>query len=151
MDISGKAIARLEGIRLQMASEQALLGRKKDTLPEWLYEVEWRSQARFGRLEAPDFIPTPVEIASSLHSQVRELLVENGELHHHLQELLPELERMSLSFIVEGLANLGWSYKVGEYLDVAGVARRLGVVSQHERFVGSIAADSLGGRHTRIP
>ena len=138
MDGAGQVIARTIGLRLQAASPEALLGRKPDGLQDWLYEVSWRSQARFGRLESPEFIPTPGQIATRLQPEVKELLVENKNLHQYIQNLVPQLERVSLSFILQALTQLGWSYRVGESIGLAGVAQRLGVVPQHQRLLARL-------------
>ena len=138
LDSSGETIARVEGLRLQAATPDALLGRRQTTLANCLYEVEWRRQARFGRLEAPEFIPTPTAIATSLYPQVQELLVDNPALHQHLQDLFPQLEQASLAFILQAFTQLGWPYQPGESIHLTGVAQRLGVVPQHQRLLARL-------------
>ncbi|NEN94404.1 MAG: aminotransferase class III-fold pyridoxal phosphate-dependent enzyme [Moorea sp. SIO3I7] len=88
-----------------------------------------------GLVEAPDFIPNPAFIATRLQPEVQELVVENKKLHHYITQLVPQLEQVSLTFIIQALRNLGWSYQVGESISLATVAQRLGVVPQHQRLL----------------
>jgi malonyl CoA-acyl carrier protein transacylase len=53
---NGIAIAILEGLQLKRAPREAMLGTAQKSWQDWLYEVEWRPQERYGL--SPEQTPT---------------------------------------------------------------------------------------------
>lgn len=136
----GETIATLEGIAARQISEQVLLGAQapEERIEENLvYGLEWQVRARFDRVEDPDFIPSPASITDSLDPQVQQLL-HTPELDRYAQDLVPQLERASLAYILEALQGLGWTYEVGQSIQLAEICQRLGVISQHHRLLARL-------------
>ncbi|WP_218651874.1 type I polyketide synthase [Nostoc sp. C052] len=128
-DSERQLVAVLDGLRFQAVTSQALLNQGKDSLQNCLYEVEWRSQSRFGKLEPPHFIPSPEAIANQLQPHLERLIA--GDDIQIYTTLLPQLEQLSLEYIIQALSQLGWSFSVGDKFSLLVAAQRLGVVPQH--------------------
>ncbi len=109
----------------------ALLGIEAKSIIDWLYEVEWRSKGLLGRLPAPDFLLTPVEIEQKLTPSLKELITQIDA--HHAAEIARSLDELSVDYIVQGLLSIGWTYKLGETFDSDAAFQRLGVVPSHRR------------------
>ena len=137
-DTSGRAIATIQGFEGKKANREVFLKTLYEDFQDGLYQVEWRKQSRFGYLQAPEFIPSAREISTRLQSRVRELVTDNQPLQRHRQQLLPQLERASLTFIVRAFAQMGWSYPIGETINLSAVAQTLAVVPQHQRLLARL-------------
>jgi malonyl CoA-acyl carrier protein transacylase len=128
----GETIAIVEGLRVKKATIQALRGSKSEPIPKnWLYEIQWRSQARFGKLLPPDYLLTPKEVEQKLSPTISELLAQQ-DLHSY-SEMLTQLEELSVGYIVRAFKEMGWPYQVGEHFVTETAAQRLGVVPSHRR------------------
>ncbi|MDZ8033648.1 SDR family NAD(P)-dependent oxidoreductase [Nostoc sp. DedSLP04] len=132
-DSARQVVAVLDGLRFQAVTSQALLNQGKDSLQDCLYEVEWRSQSRFGKLEPPHFIPSPEAIANQLQPHLERLI--SGDDIQIYSTLLPQLDRLSLEYIIQALSQLGWSFPVGDKFSLLNAAQRLGVVPQHHQLL----------------
>ncbi len=128
-----QVVAVLDGLRFQAVTSQALLNQGKDSLQNCLYEVEWRSQSRFGKLEPPRFIPSPEAIVNQLQPHLERLIT--GDDIQIYTTLLPQLEQLSLEYIIQALSQLGWSFSVGDKFSLLVAAQRLGVVPQHHQLL----------------
>ncbi|NEQ65235.1 MAG: SDR family NAD(P)-dependent oxidoreductase [Symploca sp. SIO2D2] len=126
---SGEIIATAKGIQLKLATKQILLGTETESIKNWLYEVEWRSQCILGRLLPPDFLIPPVEIAQELAPTLTELVTRVD--HQRTASIDTSLAELSVDYIVQALQDIGWSYKPTESLEFDAVAQRLGVVPTH--------------------
>ncbi|MEH2032453.1 MAG: SDR family NAD(P)-dependent oxidoreductase [Nostoc sp.] len=132
-DSERQVVALLDGLRFQAVTSQALLNQGKDSLQNCLYEVEWRSQSRFGFLEPPHFIPSPEAIVNQLQPHLERLIT--GDDIQIYTTLLPQLEQLSLEHIIQALSQLGWSFSVGDKFSLLVAAQRLGVVPQHHQLL----------------
>jgi len=127
----GEIIATIKGLEVKLATKEILLGRKAESITDWLYEVEWRSKGLLGKLAAPDFLEKPVAIEQKLTNKLKELV--NQIDYNKTSVFLSSLEELSIGYIVQGLLSMGWSYKLGETFDRDVVAQCLGVVSGQRR------------------
>jgi microcystin synthetase protein McyG len=100
------------------------------SIQDWLYELNWRSQARFGKELYPNYLPTPEQISSDLNPQIAELL---PELNSYRQEVLSPLEAISIDYVVKAFQDLGWNFQIGSRFSAESLAQQLGVISQHRR------------------
>ena len=128
-----QVVAALKGVQMRAATQQFLFNIGKESLRDCLYEVAWRSQARFGDLDAPGFIPDPQRIATRLLPNLRKLL--NNQVLKNYSSLIPRLERLSLAYMLQALDQLGWTFEPGEEFTLQTVTHRLGVVPEHHRFL----------------
>jgi len=94
---SGQVIALVEGLQLKKIQSPNI----KDW-QNWLYEIEWRSQPL--SITSDISLTSPAEISQELALKFTELLTTE-EIKTYAQ-LLPQLEALSLYYIVQALQNL---------------------------------------------
>ncbi|MEH1778506.1 MAG: type I polyketide synthase [Nostoc sp.] len=131
LDSDGTVFATLEGLRSRRATVLAV--GKSDTQPiaNWLYEVEWRLQARFGQPLAPEFLATPREIAEKLTPDLLNLIAQvNLEPYG---QFLHQLESLSVRYIWQALQTLGWQFQLGDVISEAALIQHLGIIPQQQR------------------
>jgi len=101
-------------------------------LQDWLYQVEWQPQARFG--QPIDYLPTPSEINANLKSDVANVL-EQISFYETFQS---QIEALSVDFILNAFQQMGWTWAVSQRFKKANIASILGVVRQHQRLLGRL-------------
>ncbi|WP_238845871.1 type I polyketide synthase [Nostoc edaphicum] len=107
----GVAIATFSGLQLKAVESQSIFaGDSSADWREWLYEVEWRTQSHH---KQTSLLPSPEMIAQQLAPQFTKLLTK-PEIQNYA-ELLPQLETLSLVYVVEALQQLGLSLQMGEH------------------------------------
>ncbi|QHG20750.1 type I polyketide synthase [Nostoc sp. ATCC 53789] len=135
LDEKGQSFGRIDGFTLRRAPREKFLRSlqltQTESITDWLYSVEWRSKGLLGRLPAPDFLLTPVEIEQKLTKDLTELVTQIDDNSTLL--FARSLEELSVDYIVQGLLSMGWSYKLGETFDSDTAAQRLGVVPTQQR------------------
>ncbi|EGJ31034.1 polyketide synthase module, partial [Moorena producens 3L] len=130
---SGEIIANLKGLQLKLATKQTLLGTETESIENWLYEVEWRSQGILGKLLPPDFLRPPVEIAQKLAPTLTELVTQVDQ--KRTGSIETSLEELTVDYIVQALHEMGWSYKPTESFEFDAAVKKLGIVpSQRQLF-----------------
>ena len=127
----GEIIATVKGLQVKLATKETLQGKEVESIKNWLYEVEWRTKGRLGRLLPPDFLLPPVEIASLLTPMVKELITQID--NERISEIGKSLEELSVDYILAGLVSMGWSYKPTEKLEADVAAESLGIVASQRR------------------
>ena len=118
-------IATLQGIQFKPATSRALLGDQSDTVADLLYEVEWRSKTRFGRL-LPHNFPALQTVAEIVNSSLPTVLTQNNL--NTSQEIQPQLEDLSVEYIIQALHEMGWTDVGGETFTLDAVITQLGIV-----------------------
>ncbi|MDF5733350.1 MAG: KR domain-containing protein, partial [Rhizonema sp. PD38] len=103
---------------------------RAESIKDWLYELNWRHQARFGKQLSPNYLPTPQQISSNLDSEIADLL---PELNTYRQEVLFPLEAISIDYVVNAFRDLGWNFKLGLRFSTESLAQKLGVIPQQRR------------------
>ncbi|MBG1264427.1 SDR family NAD(P)-dependent oxidoreductase [Nostoc sp. BAE] len=107
----GVAIATFSGLQLKAVESRSIFaGDSSAGWREWLYEVEWRTQSHH---QETSLLPSPEMIAQQLAPQFTKLLTKS-EIQNYA-ELLPQLETLSLVYVVEALQQLGLSLQIGEH------------------------------------
>ncbi|MCC5622346.1 type I polyketide synthase [Nostoc sp. CHAB 5715] len=107
----GVAIATFSGLQLKAVESQNIFAYDSSAdWREWLYEVEWRTQSHPNETS---LLPSPEMIAQQLAPQFTKLLTKS-EIHIYAK-LLPQLETLSLAYVVEALQQLGLSLHRGEH------------------------------------
>ncbi|NEO53120.1 MAG: SDR family NAD(P)-dependent oxidoreductase [Okeania sp. SIO3B5] len=127
----GEIIATVKGLQVKLATQEALLGKEIESITNWLYEVEWRTKGRLGKLLPPDFIPIPVEISQQLTSPVTELVTQLDNAR--ISGIGKSLEELSVDYIVQALVSMGWPYKPTESFDTNAAVQHLGIVPSQQR------------------
>ena len=130
-DTSGVLLGGLTGYTVKRATRAALLS-SVEGLQELLYEIIWRDRALAPGMPSADFLPNPTTIAtrSGLFS---EYLKAEGVEAEDRDALLTDLERLSRSYALATLKELGWQRKTGEPVDSEDLRQRLQVTEEHQR------------------
>ncbi|GFZ92541.1 type I polyketide synthase [Okeania sp. KiyG1] len=61
-NLAGELIATVKGLKLQLATQQALKEGAGELIANWFYEVKWRKQKISNGLLSPDSSPTPLNV-----------------------------------------------------------------------------------------
>ena len=128
---TGEILATLFGLRVKLATPESLLGIEAQSISNYLYEVQWRPQARFGRLLPPTYLPSLLEISQKLNPTLSQLSSQT-DLDNYGQ-LIAELEDLSVEFVLQAFREMGWSYPVGEKFTVIEAIQHLRIVPSHHR------------------
>jgi acyl transferase domain-containing protein/SAM-dependent methyltransferase/acyl carrier protein len=128
----GELVAEVQGVRFQKVDRQTVLAGVRGAFADWLYEVEWEPQSRFG--SSLDYIPTPIEIGSALDSEVASG-VNRLEFY---RELVPHLEAISLGYALCAFAEMGWEWRPGDRFSTTDLAQRLEVLDAHLYLLGCL-------------
>ncbi|NEP60016.1 MAG: SDR family NAD(P)-dependent oxidoreductase, partial [Symploca sp. SIO2G7] len=127
----GEIIATVEGLRFKQAIPQALFLTETKSIGDWLYEVEWRTKARFGGLLHQEYLPTPVEIEQQLSSSLIKESVLQTNLESH-REVSTHLDELSVEYIVQAFLEMSWPYKPGDVFSTDSAIQYLGVVPKQQ-------------------
>lgn len=121
----GQMIATLLGVQFKSVTSQLLFSQSSDTIADWLYDVEWRPQARFGQLLPPEFL-SPATIKAKVSADLPFIL---SQVDLDGAENIPvHLEQLSIDYVGRALRELGWSCSPGTVFTPDALADQLGVV-----------------------
>jgi acyl transferase domain-containing protein/NADPH:quinone reductase-like Zn-dependent oxidoreductase/NAD(P)-dependent dehydrogenase (short-subunit alcohol dehydrogenase family)/SAM-dependent methyltransferase/acyl carrier protein len=140
----GKIIGFLNGLQLKTIEQQNLLTTtSSQDWREWLYEVEWRNQPHFiiQEREIGDLLPSPEIIAQHLAPKFSELL-NQPEIQTYA-ELLPQLETLSIAYVVQVLQALGLTFAPGENFSEQQFIKEVGIVRSALRSSASLSHEQL--------
>ncbi|WP_083305009.1 type I polyketide synthase [Moorena producens] len=128
---TGEILATLFGLRVKLATPESLLGTEAPSISNSLYEVQWRPQARFGRLLPPTYLPSLVEISQKLKPTFSQLSSQTD--NDNYGQLIAELEDLSVEFVLQAFREMGWSYPVGKNFSAIEGIQHLRIVPSHHR------------------
>jgi microcystin synthetase protein McyG len=97
-----------------------------DGADEVQFQVQWQPLPRVQQ-GPPDYLPSP--------EQLQEVRAAGATGQTAPHPLLPELERLSLAYVLEAFRKLGWQWQVGQQVASATLPEQLGVVSQQQRLL----------------
>ena len=106
------------------------------SVKDWLYEIEWRPQARPGDQAPPDFLPSAGEIRSRLQIQFDQSMARQESAVYW--EGLSHIEALSVDYVVAALRHLGLIFEPGHRFSAQELARRLGILDQHQRLLNRL-------------
>ncbi|MBF2003215.1 MAG: SDR family NAD(P)-dependent oxidoreductase [Synechococcales cyanobacterium M58_A2018_015] len=121
-----RPIATLTGLRLQPTTRTAASSPPQD----WLYQVEWQPQPL---PPSHDYLPSPLDLCHSLADQLPHLTSQPAQVAYGT--LLPQLEQLSLRYVINAFRDLGWSFLPQQHLSTETIAQQLGIVHQHQRLL----------------
>ncbi len=127
----GQLLAVLEGIQLQKVNLESWAVTQA-SWQDWLYEIQWQPQLRFGK--QPDYIPSPQEISTRLQPYLTSSIAQIA----FYQQLLPQLDSLSVDYILIAFQQLGWVWKLNQRFSTPTIAEQLGVVTQHQRLLNRL-------------
>ncbi|MDX2205390.1 MAG: SDR family NAD(P)-dependent oxidoreductase [Hyphomicrobiaceae bacterium] len=136
----GSLLGRIDGVRLQRASRDALARlaapARGAAAGDLFYRLDWQ--------EAPIAIPAASSLsppAAIVEGAAR--VFDAGAARHGLSvydELLPALDRLSADLIVAGLTRLGFDWRAGRAFDPGAERLRLGIVDRYDRLFARLLA-----------
>jgi acyl transferase domain-containing protein/acyl carrier protein len=130
---TGQIIAQITGLQLQPATAKPT----SDAWQDWLYQVEWRSQAlplpKGGRDDTNASAATPEAIRQTLLPIVAQQMSSPELLAY--EQRLQTLETLSLGYIEQAFQQLGGSWTVGAEFTTAEAIAQFAVVSQYQRLL----------------
>ncbi len=139
LDQTGQVLAVIEGLSLKRASREALLRAAPERVNDWLYQVEWQPKASpvvQRPSTPPDYMPGARQIAARVEPQVLRLSAQYGL--ERQEELMAELESLSVAYVLRAFKELGWEFHLGERISVDSVVQRLGIVERYGRLLGCL-------------
>lgn len=122
-----KFLPKLLDLLIQQNQQQL----KSATIQDWLYEVEWRLQPLFNNSLLPNFLLKPGEIEKKTSFSIPELAEEVNLSSYG--NILAQLEKLSVEYLVEALTQIGWNYQPGQKLEFSSLSQNLGIVPNHQR------------------
>ncbi|MCP4993781.1 MAG: SDR family NAD(P)-dependent oxidoreductase [Gammaproteobacteria bacterium] len=129
LDTTGQILVEIVGFETHPASPESLLTAQAWT--DWLYQVTWLPRPLFGL--PPDYLPTPDHLRQHLTRLVNDQPLQI-DLNRY-QEATPELEAVSLAYVLAAFATSGFTFQVGTQWRTEQVAQQVGVVPQHHRLL----------------
>jgi acyl transferase domain-containing protein len=128
-DANDQIVAEAIGLHFKRADRAALLGHADSSsdFADWLYEVQWQLQPRADNGFMPDL--------AALADRVQPLAAPLAQQHNlaNYTELLPQLEALSLAYVIAAFEQLGWKPQVGQRTSADALAQQLGVIDQQRR------------------
>ena len=135
-DQQGAVIGGLEGYTVKRATRAALLSASEE-LGEMLYEVAWRERPLAGGLVSAEALTGPAAVSEDT-SPFADYLWSEGVAMEDRAMLLNDLERLSRSYALSALEELGWKRRRGEAVDPETLRDVLGIEPEHTRLVGRL-------------
>jgi microcystin synthetase protein McyG len=137
-DESGHLTASVHGLVLTRTPRAAIVDVEKRHA-DWRYEIEWRRRPRL----AFDRSPAPGEVAN----RATVFNKAGPRASTGFEELLPELESLSTTYVLRAMQDLGLDWRIGASLDRSSIGRELGIARRHrpllERLLGTLIEYSL--------
>lgn len=130
LDADGRLIAELQEVSLKRVSRATLerLADPGDGDP--LYMLKWQTEDPPAQAGPPPSLQVPA-LARAAAAVLGGLQQRHGLAAY--DHFMPGLERLCAEFTCRALVQLGWAPAVGEPVDVAALAERLGVASRHRQ------------------
>ncbi|MEM9271363.1 MAG: SDR family NAD(P)-dependent oxidoreductase [Cyanobacteria bacterium P01_F01_bin.143] len=133
---AGEAIAKVEGFQGKRATSPALLGKSQEPINNSFYQVEWRSKPSFSKQLPLDYFPNLTEVEGQL-LPVFSQLSKQDDLRIY-ETLIPDLEALSIDYLVEAFSNLGWTFSKEQTFSTVYLSEQLEVVAQQQRLLARL-------------
>ncbi len=128
-DSKGAVLAEIVDVQLQPVSGDALARLGERWLDDALLEVVWRTEPT-----APAVVAPQMEVTSLVATGARAVdALRHAAGLDEYDAFLPQLEAVCVDYVVQALQRLGWAPTVGETVQAAPLAARLGVLARHQR------------------
>ncbi len=153
--LQGVSLGELSGFAVKRATRASLLSASEGLL-DMLYEIVWRDCPLPGGLQSAEALTGPAAIGEGMSSFADYLSREGVELDDRAA-LLSDLERLSRSYSLAALEQLGWQRRAGEVAAPSTLCNLLQVDPQHTQFLGrllrllrdgGVLEDTAGGGYT---
>jgi acyl transferase domain-containing protein/NADPH:quinone reductase-like Zn-dependent oxidoreductase/SAM-dependent methyltransferase/acyl carrier protein len=132
-DAEGRIIIEITSFKCQHIPG----ARSNDDWRRHLYDTQWYAKALPGpRTGGREYVASPSQIALTV-PQPAEVSTRFGRARHY-NEVEPQLERLCAAYVVEAFAELGWTPRRGESVEVSTLMARLGIQPQHRKLLARL-------------
>jgi acyl transferase domain-containing protein/NADPH:quinone reductase-like Zn-dependent oxidoreductase/SAM-dependent methyltransferase/acyl carrier protein len=133
ISFDGTAIASVKGLELRNLSTRTQNQSEDGFHHNWFYQIEWQPQQlpAYSNKEHlnRDYLPTPESLRDRLLPELENQLTQASLLNY--QNLLQNLEDISVQYIVNALHQLGWQPAVGDRVSIAQLLQTLAIAPQY--------------------
>ncbi len=129
--VGGDEIGGFDGYTVKRATRATLLAGSED-VEDLLYEVVWRDKPLATATVPADFLPKPADVFAA-SGPFTEYMADLGVDAASRSELLNDLERLSWSYALLRLQELGWEWTKGDQIDTEELRQQFDVLPEHSR------------------
>lgn len=129
--VDGVELGGFDGYTVKRATRATLLAGSED-VEDLLYEVVWRDKPLATATVPADFLPKPADVFAA-SGPFTEYMADLGVDAASRSELLADLERLSWSYALLRLQEMGWEWTKGETIDTEELSQRFDVLPEHAR------------------
>jgi acyl transferase domain-containing protein/acyl carrier protein len=120
----GKVIIIIEGLQLKAV--------QSESLQNWLYQSEWRSQEKTENQEIlSNYLLKPKIIQTNLIPEIQSLLKQT-ELGSY-REFLAEIEIFSINYVLSAFEEIGWKFQLKQCFSSTDITQFSGITNQHHK------------------
>ncbi len=135
-DTQGAEIGGVSGYTVKRATRAALLS-ASEGLQDMLYEVVWRERPLAGGLLPAEDLAEPAAVSDDIDPFV-DYLSSEGVSEDDRARLLGDLERLSRSYALAALEELGWRRRRGEAVEADSLRNLLRIEPEHTKLLGRL-------------
>jgi len=132
----GQVVAEVLGLQVKRVAPEMLQRVSAAKFQDWFYEVKWEPkplESAPALSAAADYLPANNVIAATLLPQLQALSAEHN--FHIYDDILPHLDALSLAYVLQSFAQLGWKFARPQRFTTAQMAAQLQVVARHHRLL----------------
>jgi microcystin synthetase protein McyG len=119
---------------LSLIVEQHQQKNTKYPLPDWLYEIEWRSQARFTQNSQTSPMFNSGLIIEQIFSQITEISQIKNKLNSYQVEIT-QLDNLAVDYILSAFQKLGWQWSLNQSFTTKELAAKFQVIDRYHRLL----------------
>lgn len=124
LDGDGQVIVTIAGLTLHPAAREPI---QSADWQDWLYQVEWRPQS-LHQVNLPELS----QVSRQFGVLSDQLSAAQAQNLNSYQQLLTELESLSLTYIIRAFLQLGWRFTIGNRFTVQQVIQQLGITANYK-------------------
>ena len=137
-DPDGNVLAEIKRFRVERVERTE--SRSGDDLDNCFYQFHWKPVRHRGSgisRHEPIVLNSPSEIVAALQPEVASTYAEH-RLDEYARGFIPQMETLSLHYVLRAFGQLGWAPEVGEAVSVDSLIESLGVAHQNYRLMHSL-------------
>jgi acyl transferase domain-containing protein/NADPH:quinone reductase-like Zn-dependent oxidoreductase/acyl carrier protein/ubiquinone/menaquinone biosynthesis C-methylase UbiE len=142
LDAEGNTLAEVKAFHCRA------IDRPSEKMDSYLYEYQWKLQARPGQVfecRSADYIPPPSSMAGQLQREGGRLRDDLGLSRYEGME--PHVVRLANAYLFTAFRRLGWTFELNQRISGDRLMRQLALAPQHgrlvERMLEILADDSV--------
>ncbi len=136
-DEQGYRVASFEGVHLVRLTPEHMRHFKTAQFTDWLYEIQWSLKRQEAEDVSDDADITDLsEFVHLKNAKIVDLYHEHGLGLY--DDFLPELDALSVSYILKAMSELGWNCLPQQCFTTVGLAQKLGVLEKYYLLFGRL-------------